>query len=72
MAESNEARGSRIFFVGFTLAMIVGVPSNLIWHGAPNYEGAFYRAIFLSISLSLLSLLLRIRADFGNERTRSE
>jgi hypothetical protein len=55
----------KAFFVVFTLTMLIGVAFNLLWHRTADYEGAFYRALFFSISIPLASLLFRVRADFS-------
>ena len=68
--QMNTGTGSRratkgealnAFFIVFTLAMMLGLLSDLIWDGAPDFENSFYRAVLLAVVLAAASLVFKLR-----------
>lgn len=59
---ATKGEAINTLFVAFTLAMFVGLASDLIWSGVPDYEGSFYRAVYIATVLSVASLVLKLRS----------
>ena len=49
--------------VYFTVAMMAGLAVNALFGDAPDYEEAFYRALFFAILMPIASLLFKLRAE---------
>lgn len=45
----------------FTAAMLFGLPLDVLFDGAPDYKGSFYRALYFAIAMPIASLLLKLR-----------
>lgn len=53
--------------VYFTLAMLIGLPVDALFDGAPDYEGSFFRAVYFAVAMPVASLILKMRTvDIAN------
>lgn len=54
----------------FTVAMLVGLAVNALFGDAPDYEEAFYRALWFAILMPIASLLFKLRAETAGQAAR--
>ena len=47
----------------FSVAMLIGLVSDVLLDGAPDYQGSFYRALCFAVGMPIASLLLKLKAD---------